>query len=292
VAFSPDGKRVASASEDDSIIVWNAEESRKEAILIGHKTRLTGVAFSPDRKKIVSCDQGGAVIFWDIETRSQQWTYESDRAGYCVAISPDGQRVASSQGVFNSADGARIVAFDGSSPWTHPHMIYAITFSPDGRWLIYPATNGYIVLRDTATWTIAAVVETQPAIAISFSPDGKHFVLGDDDKSVRLWQINPLRELGVIGRHSARVKSVAFSPDGAEVASASDDETIALWDVEDRKLITRIGAHTAPVLSIAFSPDGKRLVSGEYDKSVRLYTRHRTMWGRPWTDCCAGNRQK
>ena len=156
-----------------------------------------------------------------------------------------------------------------------------MAFSATVRWLAGAITEGSIVLIDTKTWELREKVEIADAsfITISFSPDSKHLVTGDDEGMVRLWSIEPLRQVALLGRHSSRIKSVAFSPDGKEVVSAGDDNAIRLWDVNRRRFITQIGTHTKPVLSVAYSPDGKRIVSGEHDSSVRLYTRHRWLWG-------------
>jgi WD40 repeat protein len=135
---------------------------------------------------------------------------------------------------------------------------------------------------DTEKWEVIAqsASNEMTPVSVSLSLDGRWLVTGDDEGTVRLWEVGPpLREVALLGRHNARVKSVAFSPDGRQVASAGDDKIIALWDVGQRSLVTYVGAHAAPVLAVAFSPDGRRIVSGEHDHSVRLYTRHRTLWG-------------
>jgi WD40 repeat protein len=134
---------------------------------------------------------------------------------------------------------------------------------------------------DTQAWRIVAQEKwaEEPLITVSLSSDGRYLITGDDGKSVRLGTVDPLRQLDVIGRHEARIKSVVFSPDASSAASAGDDKTIALWDINGRKLITRIGTHASPIYAVAFSPNGQQLISGEHDRSVRLYTRHRTIWG-------------
>ncbi|MEW6208145.1 MAG: protein kinase [Acidobacteriota bacterium] len=275
VAFSPDGKRVASASEDRSIIIWDAETRRKEAVLTGHETRVSSVAFARDGNLIASSDQEGNVMMWDAARRLAVWRARPPNisSSYCLAISPDGRWVATTNGIYETSEGRHVLSFN------FPAHSYGVSFSADGRWLACAA--GEAVLWDTESWRIADRTGSidMGQVSVSFSPDNKQLATGSDDGTVRLWHLDPLREVAMLGRHAARVKFVTFSPDGSEVASASDDQTIALWDVSRHNLITRIGTHTAPVLSVAFSPDGKRLVSGEHDRSVRLYTRRRTLWG-------------
>ncbi len=275
VAFSPDGKLIASAGEDRSVILWNAATGRKEAVLLGHSSRLTGVDFSRDGQWIVSSEFGHIVILWDLAQRQSRLKFDTETGTYCVAISTDDRWVATTQGVYDGIDSHRVVEFD--------RQMYGVAFSHDGRWLACATpdqSHPSLYLLDTETWQLRENVEVSDAhfISVSFSPDNKHLVTGDDEGTVRLWEIEPLHQVALLGRHTSRIKSVAFSPDGKEVASAGDDRTIKLWDVNGH-LVREIGTHTAPVLSVAFSPDGKRLVSGEHDHSVRVYTRHRTLWG-------------
>jgi WD40 repeat protein len=290
VAFARDGRRIASASADQSVIVWGAATGRKETTLVGHTTRVSGLAFAPGGDWLASVDRDGNVIVWDLAQRQPRLKF-TDPGGWmtaeCLAVSPDGRWVAVSHGVYESATGRQVVRFHGydAGGWRIGAAgIYGVSFSIDGRWMALAESGGKLFLWDTATWQVVDKANIAPSqlISVSFSPDGQWLATGEDQGIVRLWSARPLRQVAELGRHEARVKSVAFSPDGREVVSASDDKTICLWDVDRRKLITRIGTHTSPVLAVAFSPDGKQIVSGERDHSVRLYTRHRGLWGWRW----------
>jgi WD40 repeat protein len=152
--------------------------------------------------------------------------------------------------------------------------------------LIGVTDQGEVVVLETATWREVARQKwpESPIVSMSISTDGNYLVTGEDDRKVRLGTINPLRQIGIIGEHNARVKAVAFSPDSRYVASAGDDKMVALWNVSRRKLVTTIGTHTSPIYALAFSSDGKRLITGEHDRSVRQYTRQRTLWGFRWSN--------
>ena len=287
VAWAADGKRFASGGEDSVVMIWNAETGRRDMLLAGHPTRVTGLAFSSDGRTLVSVDREGLIIIWDLVQQRERRRFGHpgpQNIGHCLALSPDGQLVATSHGVYESETGRPLFDFSrsgtGDIEQLHPGGVYGLAFSGDGTRLAVAHAAGFHSICDTATWQLIESAQSpRQFISVSFAPNGKELVTGEDGGTVQLWKAHPLSPTAVLGRHTARNKAVVFSPDGNQVASAGDDNMIALWDVSSPRLITRIGLHTAPVYAVAFSPDGGRLVSGGHDRSVRLYTRHRTLWG-------------
>jgi WD40 repeat protein len=195
VAFARDGKRIASASADQSVIIWDAATGRKETTLVGHATRVSGLAFAPGGDWLASVDGDGNIIIWDLAQRQlkQRFNFPKEwRDTHCLAISPDGRWVAVSHGVYESATGRQVVGFHhyGAVGWQiSASGIYGVSFSVDGRWMVLAEAYGKLLLWDTATWQVADRANIAPSqlISVSFSPDGKQIVSGERDHSVRLY---------------------------------------------------------------------------------------------------------
>jgi WD40 repeat protein len=193
-----------------------------------------------------------------------------------LAISPDDRWIVGGIEAHDSATGALLLhCFAAPSIGKGGK----VSFSADGR-RFATAGAGYVSLWETDSWRLLATHAIELGDAVSLAPDGKQLVTGVLSGKLELWQAEPLRALGLLGQHQARIRLVAYSPDGQQVASIGDDNKLKLWDVGARKLAQEIGTRTAPALALAFTPDGRRIVTGEHDNSVRVYTRRRTLWGK------------
>lgn len=280
VAFDRMARQLASAGEDHAVIVWDTGTGRKRHVLSGHETRVTAVSFATAADRLASGDQDGNVIIWDLAARRpERIIRHPTHSSYAVALSPDGGIVATTGGIYDTSDGRLRTSFIERG-WRFSN-IYGANFSRDGRRLAAVTEGGWVLLFDAETGrlTDSRRVPNTHLITTSMSADGTLLAIGEDEGTVRLWSVSPLREIAVLGRHAARVKSVAFAPDGATLASAGDDKMIRLWDVKRRRPRGVVGTHTSPIYSIAFSPDGRQLASGEHDRSVRVYTRRKELWG-------------
>jgi hypothetical protein len=204
VAFSPDGKRLASRSDDQTVKLWDAATGQELLALKGHTEDVRSVAFSPDGKRLASGSSDNTVKLWDAATGQELLTLKG-HTGFVgsVAFSPDGKRLAT-------------VSLDQS--------------------------GSTVKLWDAATGQELLTLKghTRGVSLVAFSPDGKRLA-GGSSNTVKLWDAATGQELLTLKGHAGLVVSVAFSPDGKRLASVSSDNTVKLWEAATEKEVLARG---------------------------------------------------
>ncbi|PQE28651.1 vegetative incompatibility het-e-1 protein [Rutstroemia sp. NJR-2017a WRK4] len=274
VAYSPDGKMVASGSEDETIRLWDTMTGTALQTLEGHSSWVTSVAFSPNSKMVASGSNDKTIRLWDVITGTALRTLNghSDSVN-SVAFSPDSKIMASSGNedgsiqLWDMTTGIPLQIVEGHSSWVN-----SVAFSPDGKIVASGSADKTIRLWNTAegTWLQTLTGHSSWVNSVAFSPDGKIVASGSADKTIRLWDIITGAALRTLNGHSDSVGSVAFSPDSKKVVSA--DGRIRLWDAATGTLLQTLKGHLDSVDSVAFSPDSKIMASsGSQDGSIQLW---------------------
>ncbi|MGZ6613117.1 MAG: NB-ARC domain-containing protein [Solirubrobacteraceae bacterium] len=274
VTFSPDGLRLASASADRTVRLWDPATGRPTATLDGHTDSVSGVAFSSDGQWLASAGDDGTVRLWDPATGQPTSTLKCHTGPVSgVAFSPNGRLVATGGDdrtvrIWDPGSGQAISKLNG-----HTDSVWTLAFSPDGRQLATSSNDGTVRLwaPDTGLPTATLKGHAGSVLGVSFSPDGRLLATAGADGTVRLWDSSTGQQTATLVGHASSVWGVTFSHDGRQLAGAGDDGTVRVWDPSTRQPTATLRGHTDAVRSVAFSPDDRRLASAGADGTVRLW---------------------
>ncbi|CAM1503379.1 Fc.00g081550.m01.CDS01 [Cosmosporella sp. VM-42] len=274
VAFSADGQRLASGSDDHTIKVWDAATGACLQTLEGHSSSVNSVAFSADGQRLASGSYDRTTKVWDAATGACLQTLEghSDWVN-SVAFSADSQRLASGSDdrtikVWDAATGVCLQTLEGHSSWVN-----SVAFSADGQRLASGSYDHTIKVWDAATGACLQTLEghSSSVRSVAFSADGQRLASGSYDRTIKVWDAATGACLQTLEGHSDWVNSVAFSADSQRLASGSGDHTIKVWDAATGACLQTLEGHSSSVRSVAFSADSQRLASGSDDRTIKVW---------------------
>ena len=272
MAFSRDGKILASASFDGTVKLWDIQGQELQ-IWQGHSVAVNSMAFSPDGKILASASWDDTVKLWD--TQGQELRELVTLAGHTdvvwnIAFSHDGKTLASASKdgtvkLWNIREQELLRTLKG-----HAEAVNGVVFSPTDNILASASADGTVKLWNRSGKEPQTLEGHDGVVnSVAFSPDGNTLASASADGTVKHWDKDG-DELGTWNSHLEGVVRVAFSPDGEILASIGSDRTIKLWDRDGKELQTLAG-HDGVVNSVAFFPDSETLASASFDGTVKLW---------------------
>jgi WD40 repeat protein len=287
VAFSPDGKLLATSSLDSTVRVFDVATRRQVSIFRLDGPGVMSAAFSPDGRTL-ACTTGN----WQGTQHGNLYLCDwragllgSPISGHVdgvnsVVFSRDGRYLATcsedDSTILWKIKGPHTVARESSFAG-HTRGVNAVAFTPDSRYLAAGTGGGHLQVWEVATKRplIDQKVDVSGIMSLVFAPDNKTLLVGARDGPIRFWDIAERRALDVLDSGQGQVNSLAISADGQQFVSGGSDSTIAVWSLAGRRLLTQLGGHRGSVLSVACSPAGPIVASGSADGTVKLWDANR-----------------
>ncbi|ETO26153.1 hypothetical protein RFI_10982 [Reticulomyxa filosa] len=257
VRFSPDDRKVVSASDDETVRIWDVESGKEIHILKGHSSWVNYATFSPDGNTVASCSEDKTVRLWNVQSGQLQIVLNHLSGVTMVQFSPDGQVIASCSvdrdiRIWGARSGILLHLCQGPVHWTND-----LQFSPNSQHIVSSSSTKMIFIWNANDGSLLHEFDgsLRPVRRSQFSPDGACIVSCSDDKEIRILNAKSGTEIRRLKGHSDVVSDVKFFPDGEKIVSSSNDNTIRLWDFGTGQEIQKMKGHCNFVSGIDVSSD-------------------------------------
>jgi WD40 repeat protein len=274
-SFSPDGKRIVTASNDKTAKVWDV--SGRILVELKHQNVVNSASFSPDGKRIVTASNDKTAKVWDISGKLLVELKRHQGEVNSASFSPDGKMIVTTSNdktaKVGDVSGKLLVELKG-----HQNVVNSASFSPDGKRIVTTSND-----KTAKVWDISGNLLTElkghqsDVKSASFSPDGKMIVTVSDDNTIKIWDRDMSKKQLAELSNEGGVYDASFSPDSKRIVTADDESSVKVWDVKNDKLVVKFKApkseksHNSRVNSASFSPNGKIIVTASWDDTAKIW---------------------
>jgi tRNA A-37 threonylcarbamoyl transferase component Bud32 len=282
IAWSPDGKYLASGGNDQTIQIWGSATGKK-TWTFPKAGQVRTLAWSPDGKQLAWVSGGNEIELWDADTGEfRRITHHHIgflRGLLALAWSPDGSCLAAggkrkTVEIWEAKTGKHLLTYNGHKRFLEDYPVYAIAWSPNGEWIASASTDTSIQVWEATTCNLRCAYNGYQygySGGVAWSPDGKHLASAGDKAIVHIWDAATGRKHLLLSGHKGAVNAVAWSPDGKHVASGGSDQTVRVWGVVTGKELHTYSHYQGEVRALAWSPDSTRLASAGDDHTVKIW---------------------
>ena len=282
IRWSPDGKLIASISDDHTVQIWDATTGRQITTYPEEKGFDLAIAWSPDGKYLAIGGNNNSVLIMETLTGRLHSTYKCE-AKVVAALdwSPNGKYLAAGSAniwpFLNTEDTTEI--FDpltGDHVFTYhspPRATAALTWSPDNKYLAFASNDGQVEILDIANISLVHTYHgsSDQVNTVMWSPDGQYIAVGNADGMVQIWNTRPREVVYTYYGHSGAILTLSWAPNVEHIASSGEDQTVQVWNVRTGKTVQTYYGHSGMVFSVVWSPDGQRIASAGQDKTVQVW---------------------